>query len=115
MNRTRPADGGRNLRSTTLNKTDLIDHAARQAGTSKAVVGAVLDACIAGITQEVAGGGDVTLTGFGTFEAHKREARAGRNPLTGDKIKIPAKVVPRFRAGAPFKAAVAGGKKKGKK
>lgn len=98
-----------------MNKSDLTNHVATQAGTSKAVAAAAIDAFLGGITGHVAQGGDVVIPGFGTFKAAKREARVGRNPLTGDKLKIPAKVVPKFTAGSGFKAAVADGKKKGKK
>lgn len=98
-----------------MNKSDLINHAATQAGVSKTTAGAVLDALIAGITGTVAAGNEVALAGLGTFKPAKREARVGRNPLTGDKLKIPAKTVPKFSAAAAFKAAVSGGKKKGKK
>ena len=57
----------------------------------------------------------VTLVGFGTFKAAKRAARTGVNPKTGEKLKIAATTVPRFTAGAGFKAAVAGKKKAAKK
>lgn len=98
-----------------MNKTDLINLAATQAGTSKAIAGNVLEACIANITLAVAGGDDVAIPGFGTFSPAKRAARDGRNPMTGDKIKVPAKTVPKFSAGARFKAAVAVASGKAKK
>jgi len=98
-----------------VNKAELISHAATAAGVSKTAAAAVLDACVGGIVTAVAAGDDVAIAGLGTFKAAKREARTGRNPLTGDKLKIPAKTVPKFSAASAFKAAVASGKKKSKK
>jgi len=95
-----------------MNKSDLIDAMATQAEVSKAAAGRALDAAISAITAAVAGGDNVTLVGFGTFKSAKRAAREGKNPKTGEKIKIPATTVPKFSAGASFKAAVAPKKKK---
>ena len=95
-----------------MNKSDLIDAMATQAEVSKAAAGRALDAAISAITAAVAGGYNVTLVGFGTFKSAKRAAREGKNPKTGEKIKIPATTVPKFSAGASFKAAVAPKKKK---
>ena len=95
-----------------MNKSDLIDAMATQAEVSKAAAGRALDAAIAAITAAVAKGDNVTLVGFGTFKSAKRAAREGKNPKTGEKIKIPATTVPKFSAGASFKAAVAPKKKK---
>ena len=95
-----------------MNKSDLIDAMATQAEVSKAAAGRALDAAIAAITATVAKGDNVTLVGFGTFKSAKRAAREGKNPKTGEKIKIPATTVPKFSAGASFKAAVAPKKKK---
>ncbi len=95
-----------------MNKSDLIDAMATQAEVSKAAAGRALDAAIAAITTAVAKGDNVTLVGFGTFKSAKRAAREGKNPKTGEKIKIPATTVPKFSAGASFKAAVAPKKKK---
>ena len=95
-----------------MNKSDLIDAMAKEAEVSKAAAGRALDAAISAITTAVAKGDNVTLVGFGTFKSAKRAAREGKNPKTGEKIKIPATVVPKFSAGASFKAAVAPKKKK---
>jgi DNA-binding protein HU-beta len=95
-----------------MNKSDLIDAMATQAEVSKAAAGRALDAAISAITAAVAKGDNVTLVGFGTFKSAKRAAREGKNPKTGEKIKIPATTVPKFSAGASFKAAVAPKKKK---
>jgi DNA-binding protein HU-beta len=90
-----------------MNKSDLIDAIAKDAEISKAAAGRALDGAIAAITSAVASGDAVTLVGFGSFKSSKRAAREGKNPKTGEKIKIPATTVPKFSAGASFKAAVA--------
>jgi len=94
-----------------MNKSELIDTIAAGADISKAAAGRALDATIAAITTAVAKGDSVTLVGFGSFKAAKRAARTGKNPKTGAAIKIPATTVPKFSAGASFKAAVAKKKK----
>lgn len=99
----------------TLNKSELIEAVAAEAELSKAAAGNALDATVAAITKAVAKGDTVTLVGFGTFKSSKRAARTGRNPATGKEIKIAATTVPRFTAGAAFKAAVAGKKAAKKK
>jgi DNA-binding protein HU-beta len=93
-----------------MNKSELIDIVAAEAELSKAAVGSVLDAVVAAITKAVSKGDTVTLVGFGTFKSSKRAARVGRNPQTGKELKIAATTVPRFTAGAGFKAAVSGKK-----
>jgi DNA-binding protein HU-beta len=94
-----------------MNKSELIDAAAKEADVSKAAAGKALDAIIGAITKAVSKGDTVTLIGFGSFSSSKRAARVGRNPQTGKELKIAATTVPKFKAGAGFKAAV-GGKKK---
>jgi len=98
-----------------MNKAELIEVAAKEADLSKTAAGKVLDAIISAITKTVAKGDSVTLIGFGSFKSSKRAARTGRNPQTGKEIKIAATTVPRFSAGAGFKAAVAGKKAAAKK
>lgn len=93
-----------------MNKSELIEAVAAKTGESKAAAGRAVDAVIDSVVGAVAKGDNVTLVGFGTFKSTKRAAREGKNPKTGEKIKIPAATVPRFSAGAAFKAAV--GKKK---
>jgi DNA-binding protein HU-beta len=66
-----------------VNKTDLIDHIAKQADISKAAAGRALDAMMGGIRGSLKKGTPVTLVGFGTFTVGKRLARTGRNPKTG--------------------------------
>jgi DNA-binding protein HU-beta len=94
-----------------MNKSELIDAMAAGADISKAAAGRALDAAVAAITTTVSKGDNVTLVGFGSFKAAKRAARTGKNPKTGAAIKIPATTVPKFSAGATFKAAVAKKKK----
>lgn len=86
-----------------MNKTELIDHIARQADISKAAAGRALDAVVSGIRTSLKKGNSVTLVGFGTFAVSKRAARTGRNPRTGDAIKIKAARVPKFRPGKGLK------------
>jgi len=98
-----------------MNKSELVDAVAKEAGVSKAAAGNVLDAVIGAITKAVSKGDSVALIGFGTFKSAKRAARVGRNPQTGKELKIAATTVPKFSAGAGFKAAVAGKKAAKKK
>jgi DNA-binding protein HU-beta len=98
-----------------MNKSELIDVAASEADISKAAAGRALDAILDAVVKAVSKGDSVTLVGFGTFKSAKRAARTGRNPQTGKEIKIAATTVPRFTAGAGFKAAVAGKKAAKKK
>jgi DNA-binding protein HU-beta len=98
-----------------VNKAELIDRLAARLDTSKKEAAEILDAIIDEITGAVAKGEKVALTGFGVFEKAFRAARTGRNPLTGEPVKISATSVPKFRPGADFKATVAGGKKPAKK
>ena len=95
-----------------MNKAELIEVAAKEAGLSKAAANKALDAMVGAVTKAVSKGDSVTLVGFGTFKSAKRAARTGKNPKTGATIKIAATTVPKFSAGSAFKAAVAGKKKK---
>ncbi len=98
-----------------MNKSELIEIVAKEADLSKAAAASALDAVTAAIVKAVSKGDTVTLIGFGTFKSSKRAARTGRNPQTGKEIKIAAATVPRFTAGAGFKAAVASKKAAKKK
>ena len=89
-----------------MNKSELIEITAKEADISKAAAEKALSAVM---------GDAVTLVGFGSFKSSKRAARVGRNPQTGKELKIAATTVPRFTAGATFKAAVAGKKAAKKK
>lgn len=90
-----------------MNKAELIDAIASQGGLSKAQAGQALDATIAAISGALKAGDTVTLVGFGTFSVKERAARSGRNPKTGETIKIEATKVPGFKAGKGLKDAVA--------
>ncbi len=89
-----------------MNKTELIEHIAKQADISKAAAGRALEAVVGGIRVALKKGNSVTLVGFGTFMVGKRAARTGRNPRTGAAIKIKAAKVPKFRPGKDLKDAV---------
>ncbi|KJU86898.1 Histone-like bacterial DNA-binding protein [Candidatus Magnetobacterium bavaricum] len=89
-----------------MTKAELIDHIAKEAGLSKADTARAFDATIESIINAVTDGQKVTLVGFGTFSVTERKAREGRNPRTGDVIKIPEARVPKFVAGRAFKDAV---------
>lgn len=94
-----------------MNKAELIEALAAKTELSKAAAGRTLDALVEIITAAVAKKEDVQLIGFGTFKAAKRAARTGKNPRTGEALKIAATTVPKFTPGAAFKAAVAKKKK----
>jgi DNA-binding protein HU-beta len=98
-----------------MNKSEMIDAIAARTELSKAAAGKALDAVIETIVEAVAKGDGVSLVGFGAFKAADRAAREGKNPKTGEKIKIAATTVPKFSSGATFKAAVAAARAKGKK
>jgi len=89
-----------------VNKSDLIEHIARQADISKAGASRALEAAIDAITEALKNGDSVSLVGFGTFVATEREARTGRNPRTGVAIKIAKAKVPKFRPGKALKDAL---------
>jgi len=89
-----------------VNKTDMIEHISKQADISKAAAGRALDAFLVGVRTTLKKGGSVTLVGFGTFAVSKRAARAGRNPRTGEAIKIKAAKLPKFRPGKALKDAL---------
>ena len=90
-----------------MNKSELAQAVAESAEVSKAVATKVVDAVVENITSALANDDEtVTLVGFGTFSTKQREARNGRNPRTGDAIKIKAAIVPVFKAGKALKDAV---------
>jgi len=89
-----------------VNKSELIDAIASETGESKSTCAAVLDATLTTITKSLKKGNKVTLVGFGTWEAYKRAATTGRNPRTGESIKIPASNQPKFKAGKALKDAL---------
>jgi nucleoid DNA-binding protein len=89
-----------------MNKGDLVDAVARDAGLSKGDAQAAVDSVVENVTKALKKGGKVTLVGFGTFSTSKRSAREGRNPQTGKPIKIPAKKVAKFTPGKALKDAI---------
>ena len=89
-----------------MNKAELIDAIADSADLSKASAARALDSAIDTITKALKKGDSVTLVGFGTFSVRKRAARTGRNPRTGETIKIKASKVPGFKAGKALKDAI---------
>ncbi len=89
-----------------MNKADLIDALDRRLGGRKAASDAI-EAVFDIIIREVAAGGKVGITGFGTFERVDRAARTGRNPRTGQSVRIDSTAVPKFRPGTAFKLYVA--------
>lgn len=86
-----------------MNKTELIDAIVKEAGLKKKDAEAALAATIGAIENALANGEKVQLVGFGTFETKTRAAREGRNPKTGETIKIAASKYPAFSAGKAFK------------
>ena len=89
-----------------MNKSELVDAVANAAELSKSDAARAVDGVIGAITQALKSGDQVTVVGFGTFLVRKREARAGRNPRTGETIQIKASKVPAFKAGKALKDAV---------
>ncbi len=89
-----------------MNRAELVEILATRNGLSKVTANAVLDTLIETIQTAVKKGNAVQLVGFGTFKSAKRAARVGKNPATGAALKIPASTVPKFVAGAKFKAVV---------
>jgi len=92
-----------------VNKTELIEALSSSTGLSKADAGRTVETLFGDdglIVKELRSGGKVQITGFGSFVARKRAARAGRDPRTGGTIQIAAATVPAFKAGQGFKDAV---------
>jgi len=89
-----------------MNKAQLIDAIASNAGLTKADAKKALDAFVSTTTDALKGGDRVALIGFGSFSVSERGARTGRNPQTGKEIKIKAKKVVKFKAGAELSDAV---------
>jgi DNA-binding protein HU-beta len=90
-----------------MNKNELVASMAEKAELTKKDAELVLKAFIESVEDTVASGEKVQLVGFGTFEPRDRKARDGRNPSTGEPIKIEATTVPAFKAGKEFKGKVA--------
>jgi DNA-binding protein HU-beta len=89
-----------------MNKSELIDAVSNATELNKSDAARAVDGVIGAITQALKSGDQVTVVGFGTFLVRHREARAGRNPRTGETIQIKASNVPAFKAGKALKDAV---------
>jgi DNA-binding protein HU-beta len=94
----------KSLKNQIMNKAELIAKIADDAGITKTQANDTLDSFVEAVTKTLKGGGKVTLVGFGTFTVSKRAARNGRNPQTGEVIKIKARKVARFKAGKELSA-----------
>jgi DNA-binding protein HU-beta len=90
-----------------MNKAELVDQISKDSGITKIQAGAALDALTGAITATLKKGDKVTLVGFGTFSVSQRAARNGRNPQTGEVIKIKASKSPKFKAGKEFSEKIA--------
>ncbi|NLL45090.1 MAG: HU family DNA-binding protein [Mollicutes bacterium] len=89
-----------------MTKTDLVNFIAEEAGLTKADASRALEAMMKGVIKGLKKEGKVTLTGFCTFTAKKRAAKEGRNPRTGEVVKIPARVAASIKAGSKLKDAL---------
>lgn len=89
-----------------MNKTELIEAVASKSGLSKKDTENTINAFTSIITDTLADGNKVSITGFGTFDVIERAARTGRNPQTGETIQIAASKSPKFKAGKALKDAV---------
>lgn len=83
---------------TGMTKADLVDKMAEDAGITKVAAGKALESFLENVVLALKEGERLTLVGFGTFSVAKRAARVGRNPFTGDTIKIKPKKVAKFKA-----------------
>ena len=91
---------------TKMTKEDVIEAIVKKTAMAKKDAAEALNTIIEEVTKTLSKGGEVVLTGFGTFRVGARAAREGRNPKTGEKIKIPAMNSPKFKAGKALKDAV---------
>ena len=95
-----------------MNKTEFVEAIAKESGLTNADARKAIEAVITTVEKTLKKGDDIALTGFGKFSVSKRAARTGRNPQTGEAVKIKASKAPKFTAGAGLKTAVNGAKKK---
>jgi DNA-binding protein HU-beta len=94
-----------------MNKAELIDSIAKDSGLSKADSARALDALVGTVTKTLKKGDEVAITGFGKWSVTKRPARTGRNPQTGEPVKIKASKAPKFSPGATLKGSLNPAKK----
>jgi DNA-binding protein HU-beta len=97
------------MKEATVNKESLAAAVAKEQGLSQAEAERLVTAVFAHIQNELAGGGSVTIKGFGTFSVAQRAARTGRNMLTQEQVAIAPRLAPKFEAGKLLKAAISGG------
>ena len=93
-----------------MNRAELVEALAAETSMTKAETDRVLNAFLSIVEKNIKKDDGVRLVGFGTFTVAKRKARIGRNPQTGEELKIPARVVPVFRPGSTLKEAANKGK-----
>ena len=86
-----------------MNKTELVEAIVKKTEETKKVTEESVNAFLDVVTEALAGGDKVQLVGFGTFEVIQRAARKGKNPQTGEELKIPASKAPKFKAGKALK------------
>ncbi len=89
-----------------MNKSELIDAIAADSGLTKTDTKKFVDSFMSVTTKQLASGGQVALTGYGTFDHRIRPSRTGRNPQTGAAVEVGAKVIATFKAGSELRAAV---------
>jgi DNA-binding protein HU-beta len=89
-----------------MNKAQLVEAVAKDSGLTKADSARALDSLVTTVTKTLKKGDDVAISGFGKWSVAKRGARTGRNPQTGEKVKIRASKAPKFTAGATLKGAL---------
>ena len=89
-----------------MNKVDFVAAVAEKAGISKKDAGKAVDAFTEVVTETLVKGEKISLVGFGTFEVKERAAREGRNPMTGQKLRLDAKRIAQFKVGKSLKLAV---------
>jgi DNA-binding protein HU-beta len=104
--RTPPESHRRWEKGAVVNKAKLIERMAEEVGVSKGEAQKHFEAFEQVVTEALKGGEEVRITGFGKFSVRERKAREGRNPQTGEKIKISASKVPAFSAGNALKEAI---------
>jgi nucleoid DNA-binding protein len=95
-----------------MNKTEFVEAVAKESGLTNADARKAVEAVITTVEKSLKKGDEIALTGFGKFSVTKRAARTGRNPQTGEAVKIKASKAPKFTAGAALKTAVNGARKK---
>jgi DNA-binding protein HU-beta len=89
-----------------MTKTQLVAAVAEKVGISKRMAADFVNAFVEAVMEGVKNDGEVRIQGFGTFKVSQRKARTGKNPRTGETIKIPAMKLPTFKAGSEFKKVV---------